>query len=108
MFLNSSVQLFTANVEFLKLKPQAILPSRATEFSAGLDLYSSVNLWILPKCRAAVNTGLRLKMPFSVYVRIAPRSGIANSHGIDVLAGVIDQDYQGEIKVILINYSKTQ
>src|SRR5436853_7231914 len=44
--------------------------------------------------------------PSGTYTRIAPRSGLAAKHSIDIGAGIIDQDYRGEIKVILINHSK--
>ena len=51
-----------------------------------------------------VSTGIGLnKFPDGTYGRIAPRSGLAVKHGLDVLAGVVDPDYRGEIKVVLLN-----
>jgi dUTP pyrophosphatase len=51
-----------------------------------------------------VSTGIVLqKLPCGTYGRIAPRSGLAVKHGLDTLAGVVDPDYRGEIKVVLIN-----
>ena len=50
-----------------------------------------------------VPTGLAAEIPPGFYGRVAPRSGLAVKHGIDVLAGVIDADYRGELKVPLIN-----
>jgi dUTP pyrophosphatase len=53
-----------------------------------------------------VSTGISISIPTNTYFRIAPRSGLAYKNGIDVLAGVIDSDYRGEVKVLLINLSK--
>ena len=52
-------------------------------------------------------TGLKIALPPGTYGRIASRSGLAVKHNIEVGAGVIDQDYQGEIKVLLRNLSDT-
>lgn len=53
--------------------------------------------------RALIKTGVRMALPFGQYGRIAPRSGLAYKNGIDVLAGVIDADYRGDVGVILLN-----
>ena len=55
-----------------------------------------------------VSTGLRVLCPDGTYGRIAPRSGLASKHCIDVGAGVIDADYRGEVKVLLINNGKDE
>ena len=86
-----------------KLVPHAILPARATEFSAGYDLYSSDSYVILPGHRVVVSTGITVQLPSGTYGRIAPRSGLAVKHGLNVLAGVIDPDYSDELKVVLQN-----
>lgn len=52
-------------------------------------------------CQKLVGTGLSLELPGEHYARIAPRSGLASKFGIDVLAGVVDADFRGEIKVSL-------
>lgn len=44
-------------------------------------------------------------IPSKHYGRVAPRSGLASKHYIDVGAGVIDEDYRGELKVLLFNFS---
>ena len=82
------------------------IPIRGTFGSAGLDLYSNENGFIDPLTRVMISTGIIIKIPENYYGRIAPRSGLALKNGIDVLAGVIDSDYRGEIKVILYNTDK--
>jgi dUTP pyrophosphatase len=57
-----------------------------------------------PGQRAAVRTGLSVAIPEGFYGRIAPRSGLALRAGIDVLAGVVDCDYRGELLCVLINH----
>jgi dUTP pyrophosphatase len=90
-------------LEFLKLDDRATLPSRGSEHAAGLDLYSIENISLQPGERAAVRTGLAVAIPIGFYGRVAPRSGLAVKHGIDVMAGVIDSDYRGELRCALIN-----
>jgi dUTP pyrophosphatase len=72
---------------------------------AGIVIMVNQDMIIPPAERSPVNTGIALAVPQGTYVRIAPRSGLAVKHGIDIGAGVIDEDYQGEIKVVLINNS---
>jgi dUTP pyrophosphatase len=91
-------------LEFMRLHPQAKLPTRGSQYSAGLDLYSIENLEIAARVRATVRTGLSVAIPRGFYGRVAPRSGLAVKHGLDVLAGVIDSDYRGEIICALINH----
>lgn len=78
-------------------------PVKSSESAAGLDLSSVESVDILPGKRALISTGLKITVPIGTYGRIAPRSGIAWKSGIDVLAGVIDADYTGVVKVILLN-----
>ncbi|MFN2531216.1 MAG: dUTP diphosphatase [Pyrinomonadaceae bacterium] len=88
---------------FKKLDERAILPTRGSECSAGLDLYCVDALTIRPNQRAAASTGLSVAIPEGYYGRVAPRSGLAVRNGLDVLAGVIDADYRGEIVCLLYN-----
>jgi len=90
-----------------KIHEDAVVPLRATEFSAGYDLTSVMDVYVPERGRVAVPTGISIRTPPDTYGRIAPRSGLALRHGIDVLAGVIDHDYSGEIIVILYNTSDT-
>jgi dUTP pyrophosphatase len=84
----------------------AQLPTKGSFHSAGYDLYSSCNSLIYPQQRMLVQTGISVEIPEGYYGRIAPRSGLALKYGIDVMAGVIDSDYRGEIGVILYNTDK--
>ena len=93
------------HLPFKKLKPEGILPTRGTAFAAGLDLYSCSAARVPARGKALVGTGLATAIPFGYYGRIAPRSGLALNHGIDVGGGVIDSDYRGELGVLLFNFS---
>ena len=81
------------------------LPFRGSEFSAGLDLHAASNVEIHPQSRELVSTGFAVHIPNGYYGRIASRSGLACRSGIVALAGVIDSDYRGEIRVLLYNLS---
>jgi dUTP pyrophosphatase len=81
----------------------AIVPTRGSMKAAGYDLYSTEFYILKPGERKLFKTGLSMAIPEGMYGRIAPRSGLAFKKGIDVLAGVIDEDYRGDIGVILIN-----
>ncbi|HYE12988.1 MAG TPA: dUTP diphosphatase [Pyrinomonadaceae bacterium] len=91
---------------FLKLHPAARLPTRGSRGAAGLDLYSIEEVTLGAGERAAVRTGLSVAIPEGFYGRVAPRSGLAVRSGLDVLAGVVDSDYRGEILCALINHGR--
>ena len=80
------------------------LPEYGSASAAGADLRASEALVIPPGGRAAVPTALRLQLPPGHAGLVWPRSGLAVRHGIDTLAGVIDSDYRGELKVVLVNH----
>jgi dUTP pyrophosphatase len=94
-------------LRFKQLDPRAVLPSRGSSFSAGLDICSIEDLIIEPRQRGTARTGLAVAIPHGFYGRVAPRSGLAVKHGLDVLAGVIDSDYRGELCCVLYNTSDT-
>lgn len=101
-----SSELETSEVKklsFKRLDQRATLPTRGSLSSAGLDLYSIEAVTIEPRQRALVNTGLAVAIPEGYYGRVAPRSGLAVKQGLDVLAGVIDADYRGELRCALYN-----
>ena len=88
-----------------KLNPAAILPKKGSEFAAGYDMYALNGAVIPARGKALISTGLAMAIPEGNYGRIAPRSGLAAKHMIDVGAGVIDADYRGEVKILLFNLS---
>src|SRR6185369_11310351 len=92
-------------LRFKQLDPRAVLPRRGSARSAGLDIYSIEDLEIGPRQRIAARTGLAVAIPPGFYGRVAPRSGLAAKNGLDVLAGVIDSDYRGEVQCLLYNTS---
>jgi dUTP pyrophosphatase len=89
-------------VKIKKLTEKAVIPVWNNK-SAGCDLSSTEFYELKPGERKFFSTGLSIEIPSGLYGRVAPRSGLAYKHGIDVLAGVIDEDYRGDIGVILIN-----
>lgn len=98
-----------------RLHPKATLPSRGSMQAAGYDLSAclpgeggdAASITLAPGQRCAVPTALTIAIPIDTYARVAPRSGLAFKAGIDVMAGVVDADYRGEVKVILVNLGDT-
>ena len=88
---------------FVKMSADAIIPTRATEESAGLDLYSPADYIIPPHGQLLLPTQIKLQIPLGYYGRLASKSGLAILHQLHVGTGVIDPDYTGEIMVLLIN-----
>jgi dUTP pyrophosphatase len=83
----------------------ALMPTRATAGSAGLDLYADQDGYIPPGWRMAVSTGVSMAIPTGYEGQVRSRSGLAFKHGIQVLnaPGTIDSDYRDEVKVCLLN-----
>lgn len=87
-----------------KLDELAMVPTKANETDAGYDLYSIEDINITPSERSLVRTGISMAIPRGYVGLIWPRSGLAVKHGIDVLAGVVDSGYRGEVCVVLQNH----
>lgn len=88
-----------------KISEKAIIPFKAHEGDAGMDLFSVENVVIKPMERKLIHTGIKIQLPHNTEAQIRPRSGLALKHGITVLntPGTIDEGYRGEIGIILIN-----
>jgi len=89
------------------MRPDAVVPSYETGGAAGLDLAACLDapLILEPGEVARIPTALRIALPPGHEGQVRPRSGLAARHGITVLnaPGTIDEDYRGEVQVLLIN-----
>ena len=86
----------------------SLVPKYQTHGSVGCDLKSADNFIIPSGSRIVIGTGIKIELPSGFGAYICPRSGLAAKHGITVLnaPGCIDNDFTGEVKVILFNSSK--
>jgi len=93
-----------------RLRDDAVLPARAYQGDAGLDLSACERVELLPGERAVVGTGIAVAIPEGHAGFVQPRSGLADRHGITVVnsPGLIDSGYRGELKVILLNTDTRQ
>ena len=95
-----------------KLDPRAILPTFATEGSAGADLYALLDetVRLPPLERALIPTGLAMALPAGWVGLVYARSGLAVKRGLALAngVGVIDADYRGEIKIAIVNLSEEE
>lgn len=87
-----------------RLTKTATIPTRATVMAAGLDLYADESRVVPAGDRALIPTGIALALDPNTVGLIWPRSGMAVKYGITTGAGVIDADYRGEVKVLLVNH----
>jgi dUTP pyrophosphatase len=96
-------------LQIKRLSTDAVIPSYGSTVSAGFDISSCEDKFILPHHTMLIKTGLSVQWSGpnaeEHYLRIAPRSGLAYKHGIFVNAGVIDFDYRGEIGIVIYNSS---
>ena len=92
-------------MEIVLMNDNAIIPTRASKESAGLDLYSSIDIDIEVGSMKKINTGIWISFPKSSYGSITDKSSLA-SKGLLTLGGVIDSDYTGEIIVIMASLTE--
>ena len=109
MDTSSSAASFSSSslLRFVKLSEHARSPTRGSPKAAGLDLYSASSTTVPARGKQLVSTDLQIQLPNGCYGRIAPRSGLALNHHLDIGGGVIDQDYRGNVGVIIYNHSDT-
>ncbi|XP_044085464.1 deoxyuridine 5'-triphosphate nucleotidohydrolase, mitochondrial isoform X1 [Neovison vison] len=93
-------------LRFVRLSEHATAPTKGSARAAGYDLYSAYDYTLPPMEKALVKTDIQVALPSGCYGRVAPRSGLAAKHFIDVGAGVIDEDYRGNVGVVLFNFGK--
>ena len=95
-------------VQIKKLRADAILPRYMTPHAAGLDLSAALDepVEIRPGQRAAIATGLAIKLPEGFEAQVRPRSGLARDHGVTLVnsPGTIDSDYTGPLIILVINH----
>lgn len=94
-------------IQFLKLNEDAIIPTRANRYDVGFDFYTTHEFELNSKESAHVETGIALQIPLGFAGIIKPRSGLAFKHSVDILGGVLDPGFEGEVKIALINHGKT-
>jgi len=92
-------------IKIKKLNKNAIIPHYAHPGDAGMDLYSIEDLILKPGQRHAISTGLSIAFPHGYAAMICDKSGLAVKHGLTHIAGIIDPEYRGEWKVVLLNTS---
>jgi len=88
-----------------KLSENATIPTRGSDKAAGYDLYSAEDTSIPARGKGLVKTDIQIKVPHGTYGRVAPRSGLAWKHHIDIGAGVVDEDYRGNVGVVMFNHA---
>ena len=96
----------TVNVKYFAETVFAKEPQKATEESAGYDLYAAEAKTILPGKNDLVCLDLRWAIPKGFCGRIFPRSSLIKENNVTVEAGLIDADYRGLVYVILVNHSE--
>jgi len=120
----SEFKSITANtVKFKKLRKSAIIPKRMSEKASGLDLFAYIpeqpqllntdesrTILLYPSDRVVISTGITMELPEGYEAQVRSRSGLSAKNGICVLnsPGTIDEDYRGEIKVILLNTDRVK
>jgi len=95
-------------LRFAKLSENAYTPTKGSALAAGFDLYSAYDYIVPKQGKQLVMTDIQIALPDGCYGRVAPRSGLAAKHFIDVGAGVIDQDYRGNVGVVLFNFNQEE
>lgn len=99
-----------SELPLVRLSEQAVVPTRAYDGDAGLDLSATERVELAPGARAVVGTGIAVAIPEGHAGFVQPRSGLAARHGISVVnsPGLVDAGYRGELEVVLLNTDLTE
>lgn len=97
------ILFFMVKFKVKKVREDAIIPEYAHPGDAGMDLFSCINCNLEQGQRMLIPTGLSVHVPSGYVGLIWPRSGLAHKRGVDVLAGVMDEGFRGEMGVVLLN-----
>lgn len=92
-------------MQVVRLSEHAYLPTRGSSKAAGLDLYTPISGTVPAHQRLLVPLDIAISLPPKTYGHVLPRSGLAVKHGIHIGAGVIDEDYRGNVGVLFMNVS---
>lgn len=93
-------------VHFYKIEDKANFPRKATPRSAAYDLYSNRSIMLPVDIATKIPTGIAIHFPLNYHGKIESRSGLCLHPGITTMGGVIDEDYTGQIYIVLKNFSK--
>jgi len=95
-------------LQVAKLTDKAIIPTKGSAAAAGYDLYSAYDYTIPARGKVLAKTDVQVRVPRGTYGRVAPRSGLAWKHHIDIGAGVVDEDYRGNLGVVMFNHAEAE
>ncbi len=93
-------------IVFEKMDSSAILPTKGSVDAACWDIYAAEQTFVAMGAPTLVSTKLRVRIPNGYMLHIVPRSGLAVKNHIITMAGIIDSDYRGELKVVLSKISR--
>ena len=105
-YVSEPEQVLQQAMRIKRLSDKATLPTKGSRLAAGHHIYAIDEFTIPAQGQVLAETGIAIGLPKGTYAGIAPRSGLASKKGIAINGGVIDADYTGEIKVIMVNQGK--
>ena len=105
-YVSEPEQVLQQAIRIKRRSAKAKLPTKGSRLVAGHDIHT-INEFTLPaQGQVLAETGIAMGLPKGTNARIAPRSGLVSKKGIAINGGVIDADYTGEVKVIMLNHGK--
>ena len=105
MIANSSSDSIKCALKFKKLSNHAYAPTKATNLSSGFILYSAYDYTVAGGEKELVLSDLQIELPSGCYGCIAPQFWLAWHAHLDIGAGVIDEDYRGNVGIVVFNLS---